>query len=578
MRLRCPIAALAYAPLRSLLGALFVVMNFGVGESSGGQLTASWLDNSGGEAAFAVERRVTGGAFTAIANVPQGSTVYVDAAVTDGVTYCYRVRAYTAAGYSAYSNDACGTSAALSGYSFTISRTGSGTGTVTSTPAGINCGTDCTETYNAGTVVTLAATPASGSKFDGWSGGGCTGTSTCTLLGNAPVLVTATFSQLSVTAPSSTSGANVGSLTLINADTDQPVPGFDPLQEGAIIDLAKLSTRRLNIRANTSPAIVGSVRFGLDSNAKYSIENTAPYALGGEKKGDYSAWTPTLGSHVVAATPYSGSNGSGTSGASLLRKFSVVDSSTTTIFAVTSLTLVDAATGRPIPGFDPLPDGAALDPRTLPAGVALRANTSPAQVGSVLFGYNGNLSYRTENGAPYALHGDTNGTYYPWKPQSGTYEVIATPYSGANASGSRGAAIVRRFTVVSTSSTAPASGTATSLVVTSLTPPDATTGRPVPRLDPLREGAGLDLNPWALPASVALRAHTSSVPVGSVRPRVPHAKTLIRLARMRSSPRTVERAVLWLVHVQQDAPRCPDRPGFDDTIGHASVGGPHEPG
>jgi hypothetical protein len=572
MPLRCLLSALAHAPLRALLGALLVVMTFGVGEASGGQLTASWLDNSGGEAAFAVERRATGqAAFTAIANVPQGSTLYVDAAVTDGVTYCYRVRAYNAAGSSSYSNEACGTPAALSGYSFTISKAGTGTGTVTSTPAGINCGTDCTETYSAGTAVTLAATPASGSKFDGWSGGGCTGTSTCTLLGNAPVLVTATFSQLSATAPSNTSGANVGSLTLINADTDQPVPGFDPLQEGAIIDLAKLSTRRLNIRANTSPAIVGSVRFGLDSNARYSIENSAPYALGGDTAGNYVAWTPSLGSHAVVATPYSGSNAGGTSGASLSRKFSVIDSSTTTtIFAVTSMTLVDAATGRPIPGFDPLPEGAALDPRTLPASVALRANTSPAQVGSVRFGYNGNLSYRTENAAPYALHGDTNGMYYPWKPQPGTYEVIATPYSGGNASGSRGAAIVRRFTVVSTLSSAPASGTATSLVVTSLTPPDATTGRPVPRLDPLRDGAGLDLNPWALPASAALHAHASSVPVASVRPRVPHARTLIRLARMRSSPRTVERAV---------APRCcPDRPSFDDTIGHASVGGPPEPG
>src|SRR5207244_3276410 len=70
---------------------------------------------------------------------------------------------------------------------------GSGTGTVTSTPAGITCGTDCSESYASGTAVTLAATPAVGSVFSGWSGGGCTGTGACTLTLTAATTVTATF-------------------------------------------------------------------------------------------------------------------------------------------------------------------------------------------------------------------------------------------------------------------------------------------------------------------------------------------------------------------------------------------------
>ncbi len=51
-----------------------------------------------------------------------------------------------------------------------ISKSGNGTGTVTANPAGINCGTDCLEVYNANTVVTLTATPDSGSTFSYWAG------------------------------------------------------------------------------------------------------------------------------------------------------------------------------------------------------------------------------------------------------------------------------------------------------------------------------------------------------------------------------------------------------------------------
>jgi hypothetical protein len=58
---------------------------------------------------------------------------------------------------------------------------GDGTGTVTSNPAGISCPGDCGEIYDARTVVTLTATAAPNSSFDGW-GGVCSGKSpTCTV-------------------------------------------------------------------------------------------------------------------------------------------------------------------------------------------------------------------------------------------------------------------------------------------------------------------------------------------------------------------------------------------------------------
>jgi len=57
----------------------------------------------------------------------------------------------------------------LKKYALDVTKSGSGSGTVVSNPTGINCGADCAENYEHGTVVTLTATPASDAIFSGWS-------------------------------------------------------------------------------------------------------------------------------------------------------------------------------------------------------------------------------------------------------------------------------------------------------------------------------------------------------------------------------------------------------------------------
>ncbi len=71
---------------------------------------------------------------------------------------------------------------------------GSGTGTVSSAPAGIECGALCSHDFPNGAQVQLAAAPANGSTFAGWSGGGCSGTGPCALTLGGDATVTATFS------------------------------------------------------------------------------------------------------------------------------------------------------------------------------------------------------------------------------------------------------------------------------------------------------------------------------------------------------------------------------------------------
>lgn len=83
--------------------------------------------------------------------------------------------------------------AAIPRYTLTINKAGTGTGTVTSSPAGIDCGGDCSEVYGEGAQVTLTAVPDAGSVFNGWTGGGCSGTGTCEITMNADTTVTAEF-------------------------------------------------------------------------------------------------------------------------------------------------------------------------------------------------------------------------------------------------------------------------------------------------------------------------------------------------------------------------------------------------
>lgn len=124
--------------------------------------------------------------------------------------------------------------------------------------------------------------------------------------------------------PPPPSGATVTSLTLINADNDQPIAGYDPMPTGVTLNLRTLPTRNLNIRANTNPVRVGRVRFAYDGVANYRTEYQPPYAFAGDGNGvGYNPWTPTLGAHTVKAIAYDATTGA--AGAPHVVNFTVID-------------------------------------------------------------------------------------------------------------------------------------------------------------------------------------------------------------------------------------------------------------
>jgi hypothetical protein len=78
-----------------------------------------------------------------------------------------------------------------------VSKTGTGSGSIASSPAGIDCGSTCAHDFAHGTLVTLTATAASGSSFAGWSGA-CSGSGSCTLTMDESRSATASFALVPV--------------------------------------------------------------------------------------------------------------------------------------------------------------------------------------------------------------------------------------------------------------------------------------------------------------------------------------------------------------------------------------------
>jgi hypothetical protein len=278
--------------------------------------------------------------------------------------------------------------------------------------------------------------------------------------------------------------------TLVNADTDEDIA---ELKDNDTLNLAALPTRNLNIRANTNPDVVGSVLFNLDGVIR--VENVNPYAYAANKGGDYFAWTPKTGDHVLTATPYSertpydSTRGSGEAGTPLTVRFHVIHQS------IARFVLIDADADQPI---GELKHGDVVDLGKLPSeNLNIRAVTRPGKVGSVVMQLDD--ATVTENNAPYAYAGNWGNDYFATTLPLGNHVLSATPYSAAGGGGFKGSTSTIQFTVVR-------------LVIRELVLVNADTDLD---LQTLRDGDTLELG--ALPTrNLNLKAAVDSGNVGSV--------------------------------------------------------------
>lgn len=147
-------------------------------------------------------------------------------------------------------------------YSLVISRSGTGAGTVTSSPAGINCGVDCNKAYSANATVSLTATASADSTFAGWSGA-CSGTGTCGVTMNAAKAVTANFTLDGAVPPNPATVAPILDPTIttnIATATSFLYTGPNPIQTGVVagtIQPGRVAVLRGKVQARDGTPLPG---------------------------------------------------------------------------------------------------------------------------------------------------------------------------------------------------------------------------------------------------------------------------------------------------------------------------------
>ena len=212
-------------------------------------------------------------------------------------------------------------------YALTVSRSGLGTGRVVSTPAGIDCGADCTQTYAANTAVTLTAIPDAGSAFSSWSGA-CTGAGSCSVTMDAAKSVTATFSTASlsisdVTVTEGNSGTTTATFTVslsaasastvtvnyATADGTATAPADYAAQTGNLSFTAGQTSKTIAVVVNGDTAVepnetflvnltgpVGATLADAQGQGTITNDDTTPPPVGGEAV----VWVNAVGVSVAA--------------------------------------------------------------------------------------------------------------------------------------------------------------------------------------------------------------------------------------------------------------------------------------
>jgi Tol biopolymer transport system component len=267
-------------------------------------------------------------AFECSADFDEGTVVTLTATPAPNAVFAGWSGACTGAGSCVVTmNSAAAVTATFDTANVTVTKAGDGSGTVTSSPAGIDCGGDCTEPYLPGTTVTLTAAPTAKAVFTGWSGA-CTGTAPCVITASTDTSVTATFDTARLfvakagdgggTVSSSPAGINCGTdcnesylpgtaVTLTAAPAANAVfigwsgactgtgscvlPMTTDASVTATFDTATLSVTRAGLGAGLVTSSPSGINCGLDCSESYLPGTSVTLTAAASAGGTFSGWS-----------------------------------------------------------------------------------------------------------------------------------------------------------------------------------------------------------------------------------------------------------------------------------------------
>lgn len=102
-------------------------------------------------------------------------------------------------------------------------------------------------------------------------------------------------------------------IAVVDANTRAELIGISGVEKRFNLDLGPYARRSINLRAQTVPDVVGSVRFVFDSDVE--VENTNPYLIAGDVDGAFRSWKAINGTHLLEITPFASLNATGRAGA-----------------------------------------------------------------------------------------------------------------------------------------------------------------------------------------------------------------------------------------------------------------------
>lgn len=252
---------------------------------------------------------------------------------------------------------------------------------------------------------------------------------------------TRNFTVINEEEPDEVEGPEVTSLVLVNADSDQDITNIN---DGDIFNLAELGTANLNVRAEVEGQ-AESVVFDYNGLSNYQIDNSPVYALGGNTGNDYEAWNPDLGINTIKATAYGQDNGQGAAGDPILVSFTITNEIEPIQPVVTSLVLVNADSDQDIAIIN---QGDVFNLAEIgTTNLNVRAEVE-GDAESVVFDYNGQLSYEIDNSPVYALGGISGNDYDAWNPDLGSNTIGATAFTQDNGQGLASELLTVNFTTI----------------------------------------------------------------------------------------------------------------------------------